>query len=133
MKCSNVYYKDELINRYRKHSVILYRFLTVFGCVIAILFIHLFKVDPYSFDSSYIYKSTSIGIFISSLIVNFYKYILNSKIEYLKCLSINNQDKESFNKALEPTFIDKIMFLIGITLLYTIIAIFIINVVLLAK
>lgn len=133
MKCSNVYYRDEVIDRYRKHSAILYRFLTVFGCVIAILFIHIFKVDPYSFDSSYIYKSTSIGIFISSLGVNLYKYILNSKIEYLKCLSINNKDKESFTKALEPTFVDKVMFLIGITMLYTIIAILIINIVLLVK
>ena len=131
MKCSNVYFRDEMIERYRRHSIILYRFLTMFGCVLAILFIHLVKIDPYNFDTSYIYKSTSIGIFISSLGVNFYKFILNNKIEYLKCLSINNHDK--FIKTLEPTFADKIIFLIGIALFYIVVAILIINAILVTK
>lgn len=133
MKCSNVYFRDEMIERYKRHSIILYRFLTMFGCVIAILFIHLVKIDPYNFDASYVYKSTSIGMFISSLGVNFYKFILNNKIEYLKCLSINNQDRDKFIKTLEPTFADKIMFLIGIALFYIVVAILIINAILLTK
>ena len=116
MKCSNVYYKDEMICSYKNKIKVIFRFLTIVSSILA------------CFICSYIYKGMEYSnlIYRSLIVISFVSYfhyplVINPKIEFLKVLSINIEDNTRFHKEIKMTYIDKVLYLVGATVFYIVI------------
>ena len=116
MKCSNVYYKDEMICSYKNKIKIIFRILTILSSIVACFVCnYIYKDMEYS---NLIYRSLIIMSFISYF---HYPFVINPKIEFLKVLSINIEDNSRFHKEIKMTYIDKVLYLVGATAFYIVI------------